>query len=154
MKNIVDLISEHIFFQGLDPKYLELIGGCGKNVQLKKGEYLFKEGTPADAFYLIRSGELAIQLGAPGKGAHIIETLGDKEVVGWSWIFPPYKWTYDSRCLSNVRLISLDGVCLRKKCESDHDLGFELMKRFSNTFVDRLKSMRIQLLDLYGDKRD
>jgi CRP/FNR family cyclic AMP-dependent transcriptional regulator len=63
---------------------------------------------------------------------------------------PPYRWTYDARALELVRAIAMDATCLRDKCEADHDLGYELMKRFMPVMVERLHSTRLQMLDVYG----
>jgi hypothetical protein len=72
-------------------------------------------------------------------------------VIGWSWLFPPYRWHFDGRALSSVRATSFDGACLRGKCDQDPALGYELMKRFARVFSERLRGTRLRLLDVYGD---
>jgi hypothetical protein len=79
-----------------------------------------------------------------------IDTLEDGDVLGWSWLFPPHKWNFDSRAIALTRALVLDAKCLSGKCEEDHHLGYEMMRRFSAIMVDRLKATRLQLLDLYG----
>jgi CRP-like cAMP-binding protein len=71
-------------------------------------------------------------------------------VLGWSWLFPPYRWHFDARALELTRAIALDGKCLREKCEEDHDLGYELVKRVAQIIMERLQATRLQLLDVYG----
>ena len=85
----------------------------------------------------------------PGKGSIILETLNQDEVVGWSWLFEPYKWTYSGRVVQDCRVTALDGSCLREKCENDPVLGYELFKRFSKIIISRLQESRLQILDLY-----
>jgi CRP/FNR family transcriptional regulator, cyclic AMP receptor protein len=81
----------------------------------------------------------------------VIETIDAGEVVGWSWLFAPYRWHFDARAGSLVRATSFDGVCLRAKCESDPKLGYELMSRFAQVMIRRLQWTRLRLLDVYGD---
>ena len=144
------LLREHPFFQGLDAKYIELLVGCASNVRFNAGDLMCKAGSDANHFFIVRTGKVAVQFNVPGKEPMVIQTLQDGDVLGWSWLFPPYKWNFDSRALELTRALAMDGTCLRKKCEEDHDLGFELMKRFSAIMVDRLKATRLQLVDLYG----
>ncbi len=79
----------------------------------------------------------------------VIETIEAGEVLGWSWLFPPYRWHFNARALEPIRAIMLDGVCLREKGEIDHDLGYELVKRMAHILIERLQSTRLQLLDVY-----
>ena len=150
MEGLERIIREHPFFAGLEDGFCTLVCGCAKNVRFEAGQYLFHEGEPADEFYLIRHGRVALELTAPGRGAVSFQTLGAGEVVGVSWLIPPYRWTYDARALTLVRAISLDAACLRQKCEDDHDLGYAMMKRFMPVLIERLQATRLQILDVYG----
>jgi CRP/FNR family transcriptional regulator, cyclic AMP receptor protein len=80
-----------------------------------------------------------------------IETVEAGDVVGWSWLFPPYRWHFDARALSTVRATVFDGACLRDKCRADPELGFELMSRFAQVMLERLQWTRLRLLDGYCD---
>ena len=80
----------------------------------------------------------------------MIETLDAGEVVGWSWLFAPYRWQLDARATEACRLVAFDGACLRGKCDADHELGYQLMRRFAAQIVERLQATRLQLLDVYG----
>lgn len=150
MKSIHDLILEHPFFKAIPTKYLETIAGYGKNLHFKKGELIAKEGDDADFFYLLRSGLLSIEVHLPAKGSHVLQTLRPQEIAGWSWIYPPYQWSFDLKAIEAVSVIALDGKSLRKICESDHELGYYLMKEFAKIMTNRLKAARLQLLDIYG----
>ena len=143
-------IKEHRFFADLEPSYCEMIAGCGKNVRFEAGQYLFHEGESADQFFLIRHGRVAFEVTVPGRGAMRFLTIDPGEIAGISWLVPPYRWNYDAKALELTRAIALDAKCLRGKCEEDHHLGYELMKRFVPELVRRLHTTRLQLLDVYG----
>ena len=149
-KGIKDLLAEHPFFQDLTPEYLELVAGCGRNARFEAGTYLGKEGEKADSFCLIRSGTVAVETHAPGRGVICLQTLHVGDVAGWSWIFPPYEWTFDLKATEQTLVVALDGKCLRQKCEQDTRLGYTLMKKFAGILTARLRATRLQLLDVYG----
>lgn len=153
MRTIEDLIAQASVFAGLGPEHLELIAGCGQNDRADAGEFLFREGEPAQRFYLIRSGAVSLEVQAPGRGQLRIETLDEGEVVGWSWLFAPYRWALDARALEPTALVGFDAACLRGKVDTDHELGYQLMRRFAAVIVERLQATRLQLLDVYGDAR-
>jgi CRP-like cAMP-binding protein len=144
------IVREHPFFAGLDEGFCKLVCGCAKNVRFEAGQYLFREGEPADQFYLLRHGRVALQITAPGRGALTFLTVGEGEIVGVSWLIPPYRWTYDAKALGLARAIAMDATCLRNKCEADHDFGYDMMKRFMPVLIERLQAARLQLLDVYG----
>ncbi|MFQ6026644.1 MAG: cyclic nucleotide-binding domain-containing protein [Dehalococcoidia bacterium] len=149
-RSLETILAEHPFFRGLDPEYLELLGSCASNVRFAAGEVIFREGDPADNFYLLRHGHIALEVFTPDRGALNVATLGEGDVLGWSWLFPPYKWLFDVRTVELTRAIALDGTCLRGKCDEDPRLGYDLMKRFAQIMVERLLATRLQLLDLYS----
>lgn len=149
-RSIDEVIAAMPTFAGLASERLELIAGCGQNRGFEAGEHLAREGDPADTFYAIRRGRVALEVAAPGAGTMMIETLDEGNVVGWSWLFPPHRWSFDARAVEPVRAIAFDGACLRGKCEDDKALGYELMRRFAGVMLDRLQATRLQLLDVYG----
>jgi CRP/FNR family cyclic AMP-dependent transcriptional regulator len=150
METLEPILAEHPFLQGLDKHHLELLVGCARNVRFEAGKFLFREGEQANSFYIIRHGRVAVEIFAPQKGPITIETVVEGDVLGWSWLVPPYNWRFDARAMEMTRAVALDGVCLRNKCETDHDLGYELMKRFANIIDRRLQATRLQLLDIYA----
>jgi len=152
MENLERMLAEHPFFKGLEPQYLQLITGCASNVRFDSGEFFFHEGEEANAFYIIRQGAVAVEAFLAGKGSLIVDTYTDGEVLGWSWLIPPYNWHLDARATELTRAIALDGKCLREKCERDKTLGYELLKRFAKIIEQRLEASRLQLLDMYNDK--
>ncbi|MGD0197419.1 MAG: cyclic nucleotide-binding domain-containing protein [Solirubrobacteraceae bacterium] len=150
MRTIDELIVESPTFQGLSDEQLKLIAGCAVNEHYEAGELLLREGDPAERFYLIRHGMIVLEMNAPGRGALQIQTLGEGDVLGWSWLFAPHRWAMDGRTVQESSLVAFDGTCLRDKCEEDHELGYELMKRFAANLIDRLQATRLQLIDVYG----
>jgi CRP/FNR family transcriptional regulator, cyclic AMP receptor protein len=150
MRTLDQLISDSPIFAGLAPSHLELIAGCARNQHVDADTLLLRQGEPADVFYLIRRGAVTLEVYAPGPGPLLIETLHPGDVVGWSWLFAPYRWQLDGRVTEPSELVAFDGACLRGKCDEDHELGYQLMKRFASNVVDRLQATRMQLLDVYG----
>lgn len=141
------ILKTHPFLKDLPQPFMDLLVGCAKNERFEPGQYIAKTGEAADKFFIIREGRVAIEVQPPGRGAIIVETLADGDVLGWSWLFAPHTWILDARPLEPVRAISLDGTCLRKKMESDHDFGFEMLNRFTRLMLDRIKALRKQLIE-------
>ena len=150
MQTLEQLLSEVPLFDGLERSALELIAGCGRNVAVADGEHLFRAGDEARQFYVIRSGSVALDLVVPARGALVIDTIETGDVVGWSWLFPPYRWQFDARAVEPVRATAFDGVCLRGKFDADPALGYDLMRRFAQVMIARLQATRVRLLDVYG----
>jgi CRP/FNR family cyclic AMP-dependent transcriptional regulator len=153
MKTLDALVAEVPAFRGLAPEHADLIAGCGSNVHFAAGTYIFREGGQADEFYVIRHGAIALELFVPAREAVTVETLHDGDLLGWSWLFPPHRWSFDARAVEETSAIAFDGACLRGKCENDHDLGYELMRRIAQVMVQRLQATRLRLLDVYGSGR-
>jgi CRP-like cAMP-binding protein len=149
IRTIDQLLAETTLFADLAPHHLEAIAGCGVIEHFEEGDFVFREGGDADTFYVLRSGAVALETHVPGRGAARLMTLHDEDVLGWSWLFPPYRWHFDARVLQPVRAMAFDGACLRQKAVDDHELGYELMRRFAQVIVSRLQATRLQLLDVY-----
>ncbi len=150
MITVEEMISTHNFFQGMEPEHLHFIAGCASNISVNAGEFIFREGEPAERFYMIRHGVVAIETHDSRKGPMRIQTLVEGNVLGWSWLFPPYKWQNDAHALTLVRMTAFDGKCLREKCDADHSLGYELMKRFTGVLLEHLRASRLQVMNIYG----
>ena len=127
-----------------------MLAGCSTTDGFDRGEMIFREGDPANTFWLIRHGRVALEVHSPSRGGLAIETLEPGDVLGWSWLFPPDRWHYDARALEDVRAVAVDGACLRGKCDDDPVFGYDMLRRFSAVMVDRLQATRLRLLDIYG----
>ena len=145
------VLVEHPLLKGCQARYIQLLVECSSNVRFNAGEVIFRQGEDADLFYLVRRGKVALEIPDSGRGPIIIQTLAAGDVLGWSWAITPYRWHFDARALELTRAIALDGKCLRDKCEVDHDLGYEVMRRVTHLMEHRLQATRLQLLDVYGD---
>ena len=150
MKDMADLIRAHPFLAGMSEAHCITVAGCAKNVVFEPGAFIVREGQPADAFHLLREGHVALEIYAPRRGSIVLQTVGPNEILGASWIVPPYRWTSDARAMDRVRAFSFDATCLRGKCEDDPALGYALMKRFVPILVQRMSAARMQMLDLFG----
>ena len=150
METLEHIIAEHPFFAGLESYYTTLLTGCAANVRFDAGTYIFKEGEEANEFYLIRAGKVALEIFAPQRKPIMLATLAEGEILGWSWLLPPYQWRCHAHAIETVRAIALDGKCLRTKCDQNHDLGYEMLKRFAQIMEQRLEATRLQLLDVYA----
>jgi CRP/FNR family cyclic AMP-dependent transcriptional regulator len=150
MRTLAEYLPEHPFFAGLDDSAIDLVVGCAQNVHFREGEVVFRTGEPANTFYVIRHGRVALDIHDPRRGTIVVASLGEGEVVGWSWLVPPYRWMFDARAVSSVSAVALDGACLRGKADEDAALGYALMQRVTSVMYDRLQDARMRLLDLYG----
>lgn len=150
MRTLEGILAGHPFFQQWEPRYFQLAVGCASNVRFKPGELLFREGQEANTFYLIREGRVALEVYFPGRGGVTTETLGGGDVLGWEWLIPPYRSRFDARAVQPTRAIAFDGKCLREKCEQDHEMGYDLVKRVASSLGQRLDATLYRLLDMYG----
>jgi len=149
-RDLSEILRHHPFVSDLSEHHLHILISCVSNVRFIEGSYIFHEGEEAEKFYLLREGKVALEIHSGEKGAIRVQTIGEGEVLGWSWIVSPYKWHYDACVIDDVRALAFDGKCLRTKCEADHDFGYEMIKRFSQVLEQNLKSARYQVMDVYG----
>jgi CRP-like cAMP-binding protein len=150
MRTVDELLAETPVFAGMETDRVATIAGCAHHVVFQAGETLYQEGGPADEFYVIRHGTVAVQTFVPVRGEVTIETVGEGGIVGWSWLFPPYRLHFDARAVTLVRASAIDGTCLRAKCEKDPALGYDLMSRLVQVLIERMQATRLRLLDVYG----
>jgi CRP/FNR family cyclic AMP-dependent transcriptional regulator len=149
METLRPILAAHPFFRDLEERHLELVVGCASNVRFNAGDFIFRHGEEATEFYLIREGMVALEMFVTGKGPVKVQTMGEGEVLGWSWLVPPYRWMFDAHATELTRAIALDGKCLRNKSEHDHDLGYQLLKRFATVVQENLDAARLQILNIY-----
>jgi CRP/FNR family cyclic AMP-dependent transcriptional regulator len=150
MHTLERILAEHSFFAGLTSEHMKLLVGCASNVKFEEGSYIFRQDEEANQFYIIREGLVAIEIPESRRKSITIETLGRDDVLGWSWLVSPYRWHFNARVVETTRAITLDAKCLRGKCEQDHELGFELLSRVLHVVEQRLRSTRMQLINVYG----
>jgi CRP-like cAMP-binding protein len=150
MDTLQRILTSHPFFEGMWADHLQIITGCASNVRFEEGDYIFRQGEEANHFFLIRQGKVSKEISPPQSEPLIVQTLEEGDILGWSWLVPPYQWKYDARATTMTRAIALDGACLRNKCEHDRELGYELLKRFSLNVSRTLDATILQLMDVYA----
>ena len=145
-KTIRKLIAEHAVFKGLAPQYLDLLAEVAMFKEFEPNELIFREGDPANRFYLILDGEVALE-NSGENGTVRIQLIGADDVLGWSWLFPPYFWHFDARSTKRTQAIFFYGTWLRENCERDHDFGYEMMKRMVPVIIQRMQAARRQIVN-------
>ena len=147
----IDLRS-HPFVIDLSESAQERLSECAVGtVHWEPGTKIFREGGVSENCYLIMYGIVAVEAHSPGRDAKVLQTLGQGDVLGWSWLFPPYRWTFDAHVRAETEAVQLDAVKLREYMDTDRELGYEVLFQFSRLVVRRLNATRLQLLDLYAD---
>ncbi|TMM39771.1 MAG: cyclic nucleotide-binding domain-containing protein [Actinobacteria bacterium] len=149
MEATYELLSSQPFLAGLTPAQLDKLSYWTRKSTFHAGTRLFEEGQRADRFWLLREGHVTLDTHVPGQGTQIVETLGPHAVLGWSWLFPPYRWHFSASAVETTLAVELDGPGVRDLCARDHELGYELMRRFVEVVVQRMQATRVRLLDLY-----
>jgi CRP/FNR family transcriptional regulator, cyclic AMP receptor protein len=142
-RELESAVAAHPFLAGIDPAHLRLLADCAVRCQFRPGQVIFRKGDTANRFYLIESGKVALESSA-GDQVIRIEEVGSGDLLGWSWIFPPFVWHFDARAIEPTTAIFLYGI-LREHCEADPALGYVLFKRMSEVMMRRLQAARVKL---------
>ena len=138
------------FFAGMSETHLAALRQVSSYAEFGGGDVIFREGSPANSFYLIDKGSVALEADMNGEGLVPIGVLTDGEPLGWSWMFPPHIWHFHARALKRTTTTYFDACVLRRLCEDDHDFGYELLKRVSQVMIARLQLTRAEMLKLYS----
>jgi CRP-like cAMP-binding protein len=145
-----DVLASQPFLSGLSPGHLDNLARWSRATTFPTGTRIFEEGQRADRFWLIRDGRVALETRAPGSNAPVVlDSLGRGAVLGWSWLFPPYRWHFAASVGEVTSALEFDAAAVREMCQREPALGFQLAMRFTEVVVDRLQSTRLRLLDLY-----
>jgi CRP-like cAMP-binding protein len=143
-------LATHCFTTGLAPTFIDRIVEHATLRGYREDEVLFREGEPAMQFHLVIDGRVAIETHVPGRGPQVVDTVEACETVGWSWLVPPYRWLFDARAVTDTTAVTVDGVALRGLCEDDPVFGYALMQQVAQVMLERMRSARVRLIDLYG----
>jgi len=149
---IEEILAEHPVFRSFDADTQKLLAGCGRNEHFAAGDTIFREGEDTEKVYILRTGDVAIEIAAPERAPMIVETLHAGDVLGWSWLVPPYRSMSDAVALTDVRAVSLEANCVRGKCDENPALGYQMFQNWLPHLTKRVRAQRLQLLDLYGAK--
>ncbi|MCG6857640.1 MAG: cyclic nucleotide-binding domain-containing protein [Salaquimonas sp.] len=151
--SVGEILAAHPVFRDFDEDTLDLLAGCARNEHFHADQTIYSEGDEASKVFLIREGDVAVEISAPNHNPLVVETLRAGDVLGWSWMVPPYQHMSGARALNDVRAISLDAVCMRDKNEDNPELGYQMFKHFVPHMATRFRALRLQLLDVYGTRR-
>jgi len=140
-------VSEHPFLRGLIHEHLQILSDHAMRVHFDSGDVIFHKGDPANRFYLLMTGRVAIEDESRNHENRVtVQTIGAGDVLGWSWFFPPYYFGFDARALEPTQMMFFYGTRLRDLCEENPDLGYELLKRVAKIVIQRLNSVEKQLI--------
>ncbi|MFJ3175345.1 cyclic nucleotide-binding domain-containing protein [Streptomyces roseus] len=121
-----------------------------REVNFPEGARLFSEGGHADRFWIVRSGAVSMDLHVPGRQPAVIESLGPGELIGWSWMFQPYRWHMGAEATTPLRTHEFDARTVRTMMESDPAFAAAIEHWVSEVLAHRLHRTRVRLLDLYA----
>ena len=152
-KSIESLLRESPFLQSFQDDHISLLAKCSEVVHFNQNELLLTEGESADCFYLILNGSVAIESHFPGREALVVSKVATHGIVGFSWLFPPYRNQFDARAVTSVLAVKLSGSCLLPVIESNHELGYHLLRGFSAIMLQRMQAARRQMLDIFGQSK-
>lgn len=141
-------VALHPFLAGMNREQLSLLMDCAMVVHFNPGQVIFREGEPANRFYLIESGKVILESSGRSGDPVIIDNVSAGDLLGWSWMFPPYVWHFTARAVEPTEAIFFYGTILREYCERNHSLGYELFKRMSAVMIKRLQRSREKMLAL------
>lgn len=140
-----EILGEHPFLQGIKPDYVDFLAECATTKHFEAGDYMLYERQKADQFFLIHEGKVVLGASNPGRSFTTIQTLTDGDILGWSWIAPPYRWHFNARVAQPTLAVVMEGEDLRQKCEADHEFGYELLQRLMPIIWERLRLTRRRL---------
>ena len=147
-------LDAHPFLRGGPPDVLLRLASIAREESFAPGSGLLREGDEADALFLIESGLVALELNIPGKGPERLESLRGGDILGLSWLFPPYRWHLDARAIEPTSAIILDARRLREWMDGDPEIARALATRLVRQLYERLERVRLQRLDVYKASRD
>ncbi|MCC6552996.1 MAG: cyclic nucleotide-binding domain-containing protein [Polyangiaceae bacterium] len=149
MEALARTLGDHPFFRDISPDHLEKLASCAHEIAFPAGAVICREGKPATSFYLLRTGRVVLEINAAPRGAVRVESLGAGDVVGLSWLYPPYRWHTDVRVVEPVTAVAIDATCLRAKLDDDPALGYAVSRSLVHQLYERLERVRLQRLDVY-----
>jgi CRP/FNR family transcriptional regulator, cyclic AMP receptor protein len=151
---VYENVAAHPFLADLPTHWQQRLAVHASPVMRPTGRRLFREGGAADRFWLLQSGDVALDFHVPGRGDVVIEHVGPGGVLGWSWLFAPYRWTLGGIVAQDCRALQFDAASVREMIDDDPDLGRELVTRFGAVIAERLQAARQRLVDLYAYPND
>lgn len=140
-------LRQQPFFADLDESVIKELSQCAAPRSLERGDVLFRQGEISDAFYLVTGGEILIEIPAISGPALEIQRLTEGQILGWSWLIPPYKWTFQARAEADTDLLEFDGAAILSHCEDNPAFGYVVLKKFSALMSERLEAARRRMMN-------
>ena len=149
MQDKVKWIQQQRHFKDLDLRYIQCLSGFAQELALPAGKTIFTVEEAAEHFYLLISGAVALEIYSTQRGLMRLQTLHGGDLLGWSWLYPPYQWHFDARSLEATYALRFDAKGFLQACQADHEMGYHIQHCFGGIMVERLQATRLQVLDLY-----
>lgn len=150
MEDLTKLIAGQAFFKGMDTAFVEMLAATAQPARFAAGETIASEGDAADRFYLVLRGEVRIQGLIPGRAPEGYQTVHGGESLGWSWMFPPFRWHFTVRAERDVEALAWDTTRLRSLADQNPAFGYEMARRLTQVLLCRLKTTHAELVEYYG----
>lgn len=154
LQALEEVLQRHPFFHGMTAAMLAKLAACATTRTLRPGARVLQEGACADRFIILMSGVVAVEIATPDHGLKPLQTLHAGDILGWSWLVPPYRWTFTATVREETEAVLFDAPCLRRVLAEDHEVAYHLLPRFVSVMSERLHAARLQMLDLYGAPDD
>jgi CRP/FNR family cyclic AMP-dependent transcriptional regulator len=145
-----DELAGHAFLRGMPAAQVAPLASASTLVTMPEGQRIFDEGSAASRFWLIRTGQVALDIHVPGRKRLFVETLGDGDLLGLSWLSPPLAWQFGAVAVADTTAYELDGAAVLAACDQHAQLGYQLLRRAMTAASRRLQATRVRLLDLYA----
>lgn len=145
-----DYLAAQKFFSGMNPESIEFLARCAAERHFEQGQFLFHEGERAQMFYLLRDGRIAVEIPAIIGPTLEVQNVGAGQILGWSWLIPPYKWNFQARAEQPSDALEFDGKTILARCEAQPAFGYELLKRFAALMSERLDAARLKMMDRWS----
>jgi CRP/FNR family transcriptional regulator, cyclic AMP receptor protein len=139
-------LAAHPFLHGMSGDHRAVLAQAASDVTFPPGHQFFEDGGHATRFWLVQCGHVTVDVHVPGQGRVPIDTIGMGELIGWSWLFPPFTWAFGAVAASPVEAFEFDAPTVRARCASDPALGYEVTWRVAEVLTKRLKSTRSRLI--------
>lgn len=148
--SLEEYLAAQAFFSGLRPEFIEFLVHRARERRIEPGQVLFRQGERARHFYLLQNGGIVIEIPAITGPTLTVQRLGADQILGWSWLIPPYRWNFQARAEEATTLLEFEGDPVLARCEEESEFGYALMKRFAALMSERLEAARQKIMDQWN----
>lgn len=142
MNVIRAILADHPLFESMKREHLDILASSGRQENFRTGDLILRQGEPATQFFLILEGKVALESHDLRQEDTLLQELGAGEIVGWSWLFPPFVSHFQARASTNALVVAFDGARMLIASEKDPSLGYDLMRRIAQVVIHRLQASR------------